>query len=206
MTELSSTLDVVPSARGARLRAHADAVFEQVSPYSGFGFRHHCRRLFRFATMLLERDGLRLDYDVAYMIAMWHDLGILSERDEGHHYLQRSVALFERETRDLNLGETPPQILRECILYNHRLMPVPNLSPVAECFRRAVLMEHSRGFCRFGLDRASVAKVFEEYPRGNFDRVLLDFAFRTLRREPLSLVTGIFFGLGHTPIAERGTP
>ena len=53
--------------------------------------------------MLMERRGLTerakpsLPGDVAYMIAMWHDLGIVSEKDEGHNYLQRSRALFHRE-------------------------------------------------------------------------------------------------------------
>jgi hypothetical protein len=79
------------------------------------------------------------------------------------------------------------------MLYNHRLLPVPNLSPAAECFRRAVIIEHSRGLKRYGLDRTSVKDVFAEYPRGNFDRVLLDFAWRTIKREPLTLVHGIFF-------------
>jgi hypothetical protein len=79
------------------------------------------------------------------------------------------------------------------MLYNHRLLPVPNLSPQADAFRRAVQIEHSRGLLRFGLERDAVRAVFDRYPRGNFDRVLLDFTWRTLRREPWTIVNGIFF-------------
>ena len=175
------------------LVAKAEEVFERTSPYEGFGFRHHCQRLFHFATMLMQRDGIELDRDLAYLVAMVHDLGIVSERDEGHNYLQRSRALFHRETEGLPLPDADTTVLDECLLYNHRLLPVPNLSPAAECFRRAVIIEHTRGIKRYGLPRDAVAQVFAEHPRGNFDRVLLDFTWRTLRREPLTLVRGIFF-------------
>ncbi len=175
------------------LRAHADAVFDRVSPYEGDGFRNHCRRLFHFASMLMEARGVQMAPDVAYTVAMWHDLGIVSERDQGHNYLQRSRALFERETADLDLGDTDPQLLTDCLLYNHRLMEVPGLHPAANCFRQAVQIEHARGVLRFGLPKDAVKSKFEEYPRRNFDRVLLDFTWRTIRREPLSLVRGIFF-------------
>jgi hypothetical protein len=178
---------------GPSLRETADAVFEQVSPYDGFGFRNHCRRLHRFATMLMDAQGLTFDHDVAYMVAMWHDLGLVSERDEGVNYLRRSWSLFERESAGHDLGEIDRTVLRECMVYNHRLLPVPGLSAEAECFRRAVIVEHTHGLKRWGLPRGPVREVFDEYPRGNFDRVLLDFTYRTLRHEPKTLVRGIFF-------------
>ena len=175
------------------LRAHADAVFEAVSPYKGDGFRHHCKRLFHFASMLMAQRGIEMPTDVAYTIAMWHDLGIVSEQDQGHNYLQRSLALFERETQSVDLGEVDTSVVRECLLYNHRLLAVPGLSQTAECFRQAVQIEHTRGLLRFGLSKGAVKVKFDEYPRDNFDRVLVDFTWRTIKREPLSLVRGVFF-------------
>ena len=182
-----------PVADAFDLRAHADEVFAQVSPYEGDGFRNHCRRLFHFATMLMEQRGIEMPLDVASTVAMWHDLGIVSEQDQGHNYLQRSRALFERETQGIDLQGTDASLLTECLLYNHRLLKVPGLHPVADCFRQAVKIEHARGMLRFGLPKDAVAKTFDALPRGNFDRVLLDFTWRTVRREPLSLVRGVFF-------------
>lgn len=195
LTSMTSAAQTsAPTAVHPDLRAKADAVFERVSPYEGFGFRHHCQRLWRFTTMLLEQRGLTLDPDVAYMVAMWHDLGLVSERDQGANYLRRSLSLFQRESKDVDLQGSDPAVLQQCLLYNHRLLPVPNLAPEAECFRRAVIIEHSRGLKRWGLDRGAVKQVFDELPRGNFDRVLLDFTWRTFKREPLSVFNGIFFG------------
>ena len=170
----------------------ADEVFDRTSPYEGDGLRNHCRRLFHLASLLMEKRGLSLDPGLAYLIAMIHDLGLVSEQDEGVNYLRRSLALFHRETRGMALPEADPELLEQCIVYNHRVLPVPGLAPVAECFRNAVMIEHSRGLLRFGLPREAVKPIFQAYPRDNFDRVLLDFTWRTIRREPLTLVHGIF--------------
>ncbi len=186
-------LDAGPQLPDGPLARHADDIFERVSPYDGIGFRNHCRRLFHFTELLMHKRQATMDREVAYTVAMCHDLGIVSRDDTGPTYLARSRALFERETAGHDLAGTPANILDECMLYNHRLMPVPNLSPQADAFRRAVQIEHARGLFRFGLDAADVKEVFERYPRGNFDRVLLDFTWRTLTREPLTLVNGIFF-------------
>ena len=175
------------------LAARADEVFERVSPYDGDGFRNHCRRLFHLTELLMRKSRAKMDRDVAYAIAMCHDLGIVSRDDTGPTYLARSRALFERETAGFDLRGEQGEVIDECMLYNHRLLPVPNLSPQADAFRRAVQIEHTRGIVRFGLEAAPVKAVFDRYPRGNFDRVLLDFTWRTLRREPWTLVRGIFF-------------
>src|ERR1043165_4454725 len=100
----AARLQVAPSAT-PELRRFADDVFERTSPYAGVGFRNHCRRLHRFTTMLMAARGVEFDVDLAYVIAMFHDLGIVSERDEGHNYLQRSRALFLRETDGMRSEE-----------------------------------------------------------------------------------------------------
>lgn len=175
------------------LARRADEVFEAVSPYDGEGFRNHCRRLYHLTSLLMHKEQVEMQPDVAYAVAMCHDLGLLSRVDTGPTYLARSRALFERETAGFDLGGTPSDVLDECMIYNHRLLPVPNLSPQADAFRRAVQIEHTRGLARFGLERDDVQAVFDRYPRGDFDRVLLDFTWRVLRREPWTIVKGIFF-------------
>ncbi len=194
---MNSTAAVVePPAQPAPafdLRAHADAVFEAVSPYEGNGFRHHCKRLFNFASMLMAQRGVQMDADVAYTIAMWHDLGIVSEKDQGKNYLRRSLALFERETEGVDLADVDADTVKECLLYNHRVLKVPGLGAAADCFRQAVQIEHTRGLLRFGLPKDAVKAKFDQFPRENFDRVLVDFTWRTLKREPLTIVNGVFF-------------
>lgn len=185
----------VALCRAAAARTHlvslADSIFDRFSPYEGDAFRNHCLRMQRFTIMLMRSRGPSLAPDLVYLIAMVHDLGLVVEGG-GANYLQRSRALFHRETAGVDLGNADPAIIDECLLYNHRLLPVPGMSPEAECFRRAVIIEHARGLVTCGLDRAAVHEVFDELPRHDLDRILCDFAWRTLRREPLTIVSGIF--------------
>jgi len=186
----TSTIPKAPAAHP--LVRQADAVFERTSPYEGVGLANHCRRLFHFTAMLMDAREVDFDPALAYFSAMVHELGLVTQRDQGTNYLRRSLALFHRETKEFELPEVDPEVLEQCLVYNHRVLPVPGLSDAAECFRNAVMMEHGRGLIRFGLPKAQVQSVFHEHPRGNFDRVLLDFTWRTISREPLTLVRGIF--------------
>ena len=57
-----------------------------------------------------------------------------------------------------------------------------------------VLLRHMQRFASgLACRHRTLSEYFgQAYPRDNFDRVLLDFTWRTLRREPLTLVNGIF--------------
>jgi hypothetical protein len=66
-----------------------------------------------------------MNRDVAYAVAMCHDLGIVSRDDTGPTYLARSRALFDRETAGHDLAGTPARVIDECMIYNHRLLPCP---------------------------------------------------------------------------------
>jgi len=178
---------------GEGLKDAADAVFDRYSPYTGVGFRNHNLRLYELTRLVMRADGIEFGDGDAYAIAMAHDLGLVSERDEGVDYLHRSLSLFRREFSGVGYA-VDEEVLEECLLLNHRVSPVPNASPAAEAFRKAVWVEHTRGLRRYGrLDWNEVREVFRRHPRGNLDYVLFDFARRTLRHEPRTIVHGIFF-------------
>lgn len=192
-SRIRTTLSFMDESRSA-LMDRADAVFDRLSPYPGMGFRNHCFRLFEFTRQLLQASHLPFDASTAYAIAMMHDLGLVGEAP-GENYLLRSLAIFEDTFRDEEVPESR-QVIRECLLLNHRLLPVPNATPQAEAFRQAVWIEHSRGLKRYGLSKSAVDEVFELYPRDNLDSVLVDFFARTLRKEPSTIWNGIFLGPG----------
>lgn len=179
--------------QGAALRDLGEALFHRSSPYAGDGLRNHNLRLYRLASALLAQRGLRLDDGLVFALAMVHDLGIVNTQLPGATYLERSLALLQLECAGRRLPEPRPGVVAQCLLLNHRLRRPPEIFEEAECFRDAVLIEHSRGLLRFGLPAAQVRAVFGELPRADLDAVLLDFAWRTLRREPRTLVRGVFF-------------
>jgi hypothetical protein len=176
------------------LLALADDIFERYSPYPGDGLRHHCLRLHAFVDLLLEAESNPFPRDLAYLLAMVHDLGLVARFEVGANYMMRSAALFARETQKLELSQATREQCQKILTENHRFFARRGQGdPVVEAFRRAVWIEHSRGFRRYGLASAAIRAVFAKFPRDNFDRVLVDFARRTLTREPLTLVRGIFF-------------
>jgi len=182
-----------PRPASADLVARADALFDEVSPYEGDGLRNHCLRLRDLTDLLLRRDRLPMDRPLLHMVAMVHDLGIVRPEETGKNYMQRSAALFERTARELGLEAGQRQLARQCLLYNHRVRPVPGVPPQAERMRRAVWIEHTLGLRTFGLPRAEVREVLRRHPRLDFDHVLADFTRRVLLHEPTTLVRGIFF-------------
>jgi len=176
------------------MRRAADRIFERHNPYPGAGLRNHCLRLHELTCLVLERGGVAHDPDLIYLAAMLHDLGLLDDTAPGATYLERSRSIFLREAVELELDDGGRQIVEECLLFNHRVLAPPGLSAVAEGFRRAVWIEHSRGLLRpRALPRRAVAAVFARHARDDFDRVLLDFTRRVLTREPATLVRGVFF-------------
>jgi hypothetical protein len=166
--------------------------FHRSNPYAGDAFLHHCQRLYALSAMLLAREKIDVRADTLYALALYHDLGLVAPDVEGPTYMHRSLALLRRDlaARDLDLK---PRIVDEIMLLNHRVHPLRGASRITELVRRAVWMEHSRGALRWGgITFAEARAVFDVYPRLDLDRVLFDFARRTARREPHTLVRGIF--------------
>ncbi len=174
------------------LHALADDVFERYSPYPGLGFRHHCLRLVDLAVAHARAVGEVLDHDLLYAAAMLHDLGLLVEPRPGTDYLSRSVDVAREELADADLDREQWRELELGLLYNHGVRVRRTLPPLAAHLRSAVKTEHSLGRIRGRLSRDQVRAVFARHPRDNFDRVLADFFWRTLSREPRT-IPRIFF-------------
>lgn len=206
-----SELDLALADRG-KIGAAAVELFTELNVFSGAAFMRHNLRLFRIARLLLARARIEFDPQVAFAIAVVHDLGLIvphragrqgAEKPQGlapdlcaamaetRCYTERSWLLYEHAlsrhtTEDL-------EVTRDCLTLNHRIAPLRGTSPIAECFRQAVWAEHSLGRLRFGLGHEELAQIFREHPRRGLNGVLFNFWSTTLRREPASVVRGILF-------------
>ena len=186
-------MDLAPKSDTTALRPRVLDAFARHSSYEGDGFLNHCIRLFELTKLVMEAEQIDFDDDVAFGIAMFHDLGLTMPRDESPSYMHRSLRLLQDEFGEL-CEKVDDTVLSECMLLNHRVFPVPTCSSAAEAFRKAVWIEHTRGIKRYGLlDKAAVQDVFERYPRANLDKVLLDFFWITVRNEPRTITNGILF-------------
>ena len=171
-----------------------EALFHRLSPYPGDGLIHHCRRLHRFALLLLEQEGVEVDPDIVYLVAVTHDLGLVTDRSSAPSYVFRSHLLAREILDRVGEGGACREQVAEALLHHQRVFEPRGLGPLARAFRRAVRMDHSHGRIRYGLDHAPVRSIIREYPWENFSRVLVDFFWRIMRYEPVAVFRGTFFG------------
>jgi hypothetical protein len=79
------------------------------------------------------------------------------------------------------------QELEAVIVEHHKLTPYRN-NPhwLVEPFRRADLVDVSRGVIRFGLQRRFIADAYQAWPGAGFHRRLVEFALKRVRTHPTS--------------------
>jgi hypothetical protein len=144
-------------------------------PYRGDALDRHCQRLAALTLLQGERHGVALDRDFVEATAWLHDIGLLVRLPGTRNYLDRGLRFVEPLVERWGLSAQQRGVFEQMMLYNHSARSVPGLCDEAEMMRRAVWVEHSLGALRHGLDRATIRRVFERYPRRGLTPVLLDF-------------------------------
>jgi hypothetical protein len=162
------------------LSEKAKELFDRHSPYPGAALEHHNLRILAFSAALAEQQGFAIDHDLVAAGCHLHDFGLFLRDEAEPSYLKRSWRFVEPHARQWGVSGERLSILADVLLYNHSLRTVAGLSPVGELVRRAVQIEHSRGFRRHGLDRPQIKRTFTEYPRLDLTKILVDFARITI--------------------------
>jgi hypothetical protein len=172
------------------------------SPY-GIALENHCLRLAEFALALGELRQVSLDEDLIRAGCFLHDIGLCVKNPRKANYLERGFDFVEPRIEEWKLDEEQRQVFSDVMLYNHSIKPVPGISEPAEMVRLGVQVEHSLGRRAHGLDEAFCRGVFDNFPRHDFNRVLLSF-FKTVVMEdgPLELFR-IFLPTGLLTPLER---
>jgi hypothetical protein len=175
------------------IEARARALFEAHNPHPGRALAHHNLRIAAFARQLGAARRLELDVDLLQAACWLHDVGLLIPDRAEPLYLQRSWAFVEPHARAWGLSAGDRERLRQVLVYNHSLRPIGCLDPMAELVRRAVQVEHSRGWLDHGLGRGFCRQVFSDLPRLDLTRILVDFARITLFEDGVRQLPGIFW-------------
>lgn len=147
------------------------------------GYRNHAQRVARFcgAFGVAAPDTQR---KIA-IAAAFHDLGIWTAGTMD--YLPPSAALARDHLHAHGLGAWTPEIER-MIVQHHRVRACSGPDDtLVEALRKADLVDLTLGFVPFGLDRALVATVKEEFPNAGFHRCLGRLLAGWLRAHPVSV-------------------
>ena len=144
-------------------------------------YRGHAYRVLNYARVLLDSD--RHDEELA-LAAAFHDVGIWS--DGTFDYLGPSMRRAEAFRRERAPG-IDPELIANLIRDHHVLgsLKTGAQPAVRDAFRRADLVDVSRGALRAGLPRDYVKEVVARFPYQGFHGVLLRVALGWGLRHPL---------------------
>lgn len=175
------------------LAEQARALFEQYNRYPGQALLNHNRRIAAFARELAHKRNVSVDADLLGAGCHLHDIGLLIAERADPSYLRRGWRFFAPYGRRWGLDSVQRAAMREMLLYNHSLRPLPGPCGYGELVRLGVEVEHSLGVWAHGLDWAFCRQVFERIPRLDLTRILLDFARITLFEDGPGQLFRIFF-------------
>ena len=157
------------------LDAHAAALGGDFTAY-----RNHCYRVANLCAALQPDEAAMEKIALA---AAFHDLGIWTAQT--FDYLAPSVDLACRHLGCNGHAGWESQVA-DMIREHHRIRPFRGAgAELVEPFRRADLIDVSRGIFRFGLPRAQVREIFARWPNAGFHKRLVQLTLREIRRHPL---------------------
>jgi hypothetical protein len=125
-------------------------------------YRNHVMRALNYQSLLL---GAPVS-DAAALAWAVHDIGIWTEST--FDYLDPSAALVPALAEELGVSDA--ELAIEMVLNHHRIRPVEERE--VEAFRKADLIDVSRGVVRFGIARGEVHEVVRALPYLGFHRWL----------------------------------
>lgn len=125
-------------------------------------YRNHVLRAANYHVLL---TGKPLDTDVALAWAV-HDLGVWTARTVD--YIQPSAALARELAPQFGIADAS----RAAALVEGHHALLPFADPELEAFRKADLIDFSRGLLREGLSRDQIATVSAAFPNAGFHRFL----------------------------------
>ena len=165
----SATLDTV-------LNAHAVALGGDFA-----GYRNHAYRVANLCLALSPSDDADFRERIA-IAAAFHDLGIWSAST--FDYLKPSIQLASSHLARANRSIWAPEV-ETMILEHHKLSRYRRRPEwLAEPFRKADLIDLSKGTFRFGLPLAFVTALYEQWPDAGFHRRLVRLSFARLKTHP----------------------
>jgi len=150
------------------------------------GYRNHAYRVANFCFALTSiATATAGDPERVTKIALaaaFHDLGIWT--DNTFDYLPPSIRLANAYLAGTGRSEWAPEIT-EMILQHHKLTPFRGgRCALVEPFRRADLIDVSRGLVSFDLPRPFLREVFAHWPDAGFHARLVRLFLRRLRQHP----------------------
>ncbi|TNE99909.1 MAG: HD domain-containing protein [Gammaproteobacteria bacterium] len=162
-----------------------DGILEPWRETIGGDFQGYRNHVIRMATVSLMLSPCNSDDQKKLEIAAcFHDIGLWTAGTLD--YLEPSLPPAEEYLKAHGHADWVPEV-SQMILQHHKLTPVADgQSRLVEVFRRADLVDVSKGVVRFGLGRGEISQLKRAFPNAGFHAMLMRRTGRWLLRHPLN--------------------
>jgi hypothetical protein len=145
------------------------------------GYRNHCYRVVNLC-VALSPDAEK-DIEKLALAAAYHDIAIWTSGT--FDYLQPSIRLADEHLGRSGQANWAPEI-NAMICEHHKIFPY-RAQPdwLVEPFRKADLIDVSKGFIRFGLRRDFLHDVNSRWPSAGFHKKLVRLTVAEFQTHPL---------------------
>lgn len=174
------------------LTEKAKELFLRHNHYKGKALLNHNLRIAEFAIEIAENRNISVDEDLIRAGCHLHDIGLLIPNRDDPSYLKRSWNFVKPYGESWGLSQTQMAQMRDMLLYNHSLRPLPGPCGAGELVRLGVEVEHSLGLIRHGLSWYYCRNTFRAIPRLDLTKILIDFARITLFQDGPTQLFAIF--------------
>ncbi len=146
-------------------------------------YKNHVHRVFNY-TMELKKAVKDNDDQKIAIAAVFHDIGMWTAKT--FDYLDPSISKAVHYLKEINRREWIEEIAL-IIDMHHKLSGYSGkFSDNVEAFRKADLVDLTKGLKRFGLPRDLIAKNHAEFPMGRFRKIILSKFTKYFLRHPFS--------------------
>jgi len=147
------------------------------------GYRNHAYRVMNLC-LALSPTGDEPNRQKIAIAAAFHDLGIWTAGT--FDYIDPSAKLASAHLVRSNHAPWGPEI-DTTIREHHKLLRYrPHPDWLVEPFRKADLVDLSRGVVTFGVPRGLIKDLFAQWPSAGFHTRLVQLSLRRLKTHPLS--------------------
>lgn len=163
-----------------------DELLERYAPALGRDFtayRNHAYRVMTFCSVLARGDPETTRQKIA-IAAAFHDLGIWT--DHTFDYVPPSERLAQGYLVQAGHADWGPEI--GAMIHEHHKLTRYRANPtwLVEAFRRADLVDVSRGIITFGLPRKFLRQILSAFPNAGFHKRLIQLSLRRFLSHPLN--------------------
>ncbi len=155
--------------------------YKEIIGASYVPYKNHVHRIVNFTLEL--KDGIKADdEDKIAIAAVFHDIGMWTANS--FDYLNPSMAEANNYLREHGKIEWVEEITLMIDMHHKLTMYDGVFTDNVEAFRKADLIDLTKGVKRFGLSKNILSKNYEEFPMGGFRKIIVSKFLKNLLKNP----------------------